>query len=274
VYRTYILSGGPRSGLPDHIYIYHIIHPYYSGHTTFLNPRNVNLASEPRACLIRDADLKGVKIPGADKNLLVSLFADDPTIYLSSRDSWSSLWAILDLWCTASTAKFNENKTLILPFGKHKYRTSVALERRMNNAQSEIISPSVRIVRDGETCCILGAWLGNNVTYLTPWPATIDKIRNDLERWEVTEPNLEGKRHIISMLVGGRSQYLTRVQGMPKDIEETLTMLIHVFLWDGTPARISDNTMYSSVMRDGKQILNLAARNEAIDLWNLQSYLV
>jgi hypothetical protein len=233
-----------------------------------------NLAIEPLACLIRDADLKGVKIPGTDKNLVVSLFADDTTIYLSSRDSWSNLWTILDLWCAASTAKFNENKTVILPFGKQKYRASVALERRINKAQSEIISPSVRIVRDGETCRILGAWLGNNVTYLTPWPATVDKIRNDLERWKVTEPTLEGKRHIISMFVGGRSQYLTRVQGMPKDIEETLTMLIHVFLWDGKRARISDNAMYSSVTQGGKQILNLAARNEAIDLWNLQSYLV
>jgi hypothetical protein len=76
------------------------------------------------------------------------------------------------------------------------------------------------------------------------------------------------------MLVGDRSQYLTRVHGMPKDIEETLTTLIHVFLWDGERARISDNTMFSSVTRGGKQILNLAARNEAIDLWNLQSYLV
>jgi hypothetical protein len=88
----------------------------------------LNLAIEPLACLIRDADLKGVKIPGTDKNLLVSLFADDTTIYLSSRDSWSNLWAIFDLWCTASTAKLNENKTVILPFANQKYPASVALE--------------------------------------------------------------------------------------------------------------------------------------------------
>jgi hypothetical protein len=76
------------------------------------------------------------------------------------------------------------------------------------------------------------------------------------------------------MFVGGRSQYLTRVQGMPKDIEESHTKLIHAFLWDGKRARISDSAMSSNVLRGGKQILNISARNEAIDLWNLQSYLV
>jgi hypothetical protein len=46
------------------------------------------------------------------------------------------------------------------------------------------------------------------------------------------------------------------------------------FLWDGKRARISDDAMYSSVKRRGKQVLSLSARNEAIDLWNLQSYLM
>jgi hypothetical protein len=120
---------------------------------------------------------------------------------------------------------------------------------------------------------MLGAWIGNAVSYLTPWPSTVDKIRNDLERWKLTNPSIEGKRHIINMFVGGRSQYLTRVQGMPNDIEDSLVELINTFLWDGKRARISSSAMYSHVSEGGKQILNIRARNEAIDLWNLQTYL-
>ncbi|KAJ7118206.1 hypothetical protein C8R44DRAFT_591268, partial [Mycena epipterygia] len=67
-------------------------------------------------CLILKADLKGAKIPGASKELVADCqYPDDTTIFLSSRDSWSRLWAILDLWYTVSTAKFNESKTVILP---------------------------------------------------------------------------------------------------------------------------------------------------------------
>ncbi|KAJ7659371.1 hypothetical protein B0H17DRAFT_954822, partial [Mycena rosella] len=196
------------------------------------------------------------------------LFADDTTIFLSSHDSWSSLWAVLDLWCTASTAKFNESKTVILPFGRLSYREHVALERCINNSQSARIPPNVRIMRDGETCRMQGAWIGNAVPYLTPWPSTLesDKIRNDLERWKLTNLSIEGKRHIINMFVGGRSQYLTRVQGMPDEVEESLTKLIHNFVWDGKRARIFDSVMHSNVLTGGKQILNIRARNEAIDL--------
>jgi hypothetical protein len=41
------------------------------------------------------------------------------------------------------------------------------------------------------------------------------------------------------MTIGGRSQYLTRVQGMPKNVETELMELQHMFLWDGKKAKVS-----------------------------------
>ncbi|KAJ7833960.1 hypothetical protein B0H14DRAFT_2364026 [Mycena olivaceomarginata] len=76
------------------------------------------------------------------------------------------------------------------------------------------------------------------------------------------------------MVIGGRTQYLTRVQGMPKDIEDTLIKAEHIFLWLGKRARFGHETMILDTTEGGKQILDIRARNEAIDLWNLQSYLV
>src|ERR1700748_570861 len=70
-----------------------------------------NLAIEPLACLLRKSDIKGVVIPGTNKNLVLSLFADDTTIYLRSTDSMETLWSVLRLWCAASTATFNAHKT-------------------------------------------------------------------------------------------------------------------------------------------------------------------
>jgi hypothetical protein len=126
---------------------------------------------------------------------------------------------------------------------------------------------------DGQTCRILGAWIGNVVDYITPWPSVLEKITSDLERWKLTKPSLEGKRHIINMTIGGRTQYLTRVQGMPEDIEDDLIKLHHTFLWDGKRARVSHDTMILDTAEGGKQLLDIPARNEAIDLWNLQSFL-
>jgi hypothetical protein len=60
---------------------------------------------------------------------------------------------------------------------------------------------------------------------MTPWPAVIESISRDLSRWNGKKPTLEGRRHIINMFIGGKTQYLTRVQGMPKETEEILVRM-------------------------------------------------
>jgi hypothetical protein len=119
------------------------------------------LAIEPLACLIRNSELKGVNIPGKDGNLVISLFADNTTVYLSSEDDMEIFWGILRLWCTASTAKFNEQKTVLLPFSQPSYRAIVLLsvrERRINRTMKiRAIDEKIRILPDGQTCHILGA---------------------------------------------------------------------------------------------------------------------
>ncbi|KAJ4480838.1 hypothetical protein J3R30DRAFT_3287868 [Lentinula aciculospora] len=45
-----------------------------------------------------------------------------------------------------------------------------------------------------------------------------------------SKPTIEGRCLIISMMVGGMTQYLTKVQGMPKDIEDKLAKRIQRFL--------------------------------------------
>ena len=43
----------------------------------------------------------------------------------------------------------------------------------------------------------------------------IDKI---LDQWERVHPTMEGRCLIVQAIVGGVTQYLTQVQGMPKVI--------------------------------------------------------
>lgn len=231
-----------------------------------------NLAIEPLASLLHNSESKGVNVPGTERKLLVSLFADDTTIYLSNKDSWTALWSVLDLWCTASTAKFNMRKTIILPFGSSEYRAQVVQHRKISPASPKIRS-DLTIVPDNQTCRFLGAWVGNDVPYLTPWPEVIGKISRDLDRWNSKKPTLEGRRHIINMVIGGKTQYLTQVQGMPDEIEDKLIRMRDEFLWEGKKPRVAHQTMCLPLIDGGKQILDVRSRNEAIDLWNLKEFL-
>jgi hypothetical protein len=78
----------------------------------------------------------------------------------------------------------------------------------------------------------------------------------------------------VNVAIGGRTQYLTRAQGIPKNIEHTLIKIEQTFLWDGKRVRVGHEIMILNSADGGKQILNIPARNEAIDSWNLRTYLV
>jgi hypothetical protein len=102
-------------------------------------------------------------VPGKYEELVVSLFADDTTIYLSSSNTLETLWGILRLWCAASTTRFNEHKTVLLPFGRPVYQVQ---ERRLNHKMRiGAIEETIRIIPDGQTCRMLGAWIENMYSY-------------------------------------------------------------------------------------------------------------
>jgi len=106
------------------------------------------------------------------------------------------------------------------------------------------------------------------------WSPILEKSDRALARWELTHPTQEGKRLIITMVIGGYTQYMTRVQGMPKEVEALFTKKIQHFMsgGEGIPM-ISLDVMHSSIKIGGKKLLHVVARNQAIELMKMKSYL-
>jgi hypothetical protein len=77
-----------------------------------------DLAIEPLVYMFRaEKRLDGFTVPYLSQKLIVNLFADNTIIYLHEGDSYDHLWDILNKWCDTSGAKFNKNKTEIVPMG-------------------------------------------------------------------------------------------------------------------------------------------------------------
>lgn len=55
-----------------------------------------NIAIEPLATMLQNSDLKGFKAQGAAEITIVSLLANDTTIYLSEEDDYGTLQHILN----------------------------------------------------------------------------------------------------------------------------------------------------------------------------------
>jgi len=225
--------------------------------------------------MLRDSPLEGFGVKNGleIKRLITTLYADDTTVFLSERDHLKTLQEIIQKWCKVSGAKFNENKTIILPTGTPEYRARVVATRK-HNPNDPIIPENIIIAQDGRPVRILGSFLGNAIEQSGIWTPIIEKIDDQLEKWNRSHPTQEGKRLIINMEVGGRTQYLTRVQGMPSDIEKTLKQKITKFIWDGKSPMINIDTLQKPVKEGGKSVLCLEARNEAIELMKTQRYLM
>ena len=231
-----------------------------------------DLGIEPLAVNIRSSNIRGLEVPNLNENVVASLFADDTTVILTEHDSFSSLVDILDKWCEVSGAKFNVQKTEIIPIGSAEYRKKL-VETRKLNAAGETIPDSIHIARDRDATRILGAWVGNDVNPEEPWRKITESIEKDFKRWEARYPTLEGKRHVVQMIAGGKTQFLTRAQGMPISVQTKISKMISEFVWGKERATMNIKDMAQDPTRGGRKVLDIAKRNKAIDLMWVKQYL-
>ncbi|KIY45123.1 hypothetical protein FISHEDRAFT_67098 [Fistulina hepatica ATCC 64428] len=203
--------------------------------------------------MIRNSRLNGYDIPGTESRLIVKMFADDTTVYLSERDDYNRLSHILSEWCAASKAKFNIEKTVIIPIGSPEYRTSVKTRRKINENQVIEIDEEIEILDDGETTRILGGRIGNGAREDALWTPILEKIDKVLAQWNRSNPTMDGRKIIIQWIIGGMTQYLATVQGMPSSVEKKLEKRIRTFLWnhDGV-TRVNMRTLQTHKNNGGK----------------------
>lgn len=233
-----------------------------------------DIAIEPLTESIRRSrEITGIQTPSRREYLKVKLFADNTTVYLSEDDDIKELENILAKWCKVSGAKFNIEKSEIIPLGNKMQRDETIRSRKLNPTCGEI-PPHIHIAKDGKPVRILGAWLGNEINQATMWVPILENCQKCLKRWGAAKHLLEGRRLILQMQVTGVTQYLTKVQGMPKEIKMELNKQIRRFMWNNEKMdTVNQAQMYTTHEKGGKKVLNIKARNKAIHLTWLKAYL-
>ena len=120
-----------------------------------------NLGIEPLAANIHKSNIKGIEIPNLEESVKVSLFADGTTVIMAENDSFHELTTLLQQWCSISGAKFNVEKTEIIPIGTDEYRKNMWETRKLNDREQNI-PETIHIAADRDATRILGAWVGND----------------------------------------------------------------------------------------------------------------
>ncbi|CAK5281301.1 unnamed protein product [Mycena citricolor] len=130
------------------------------------------------------------------------------------------------------------------------------------------------IAKDGEAVRILGGYIGNGVEPFALWTPMIEKTDAARERWERLFPTIEARRHIDQIITGSMTQYLAMVNGMPAAVTKYLLRAQREFIWGGAKSSPVQRTVLSQPTRQGgKNLLDLEARNDALTVLKLQSFL-
>ncbi|KAK0184579.1 hypothetical protein F5146DRAFT_938456 [Armillaria mellea] len=83
----------------------------------------------------------------------------------------------------------------------------------------------------------------------------------------MSHPSVPNCRIIIQTVIGGLTQYLTTVQGMPKHIEDLLEKRERKFIWESqTKNLVSLETLKSPRNQGGLDILDIRLRNKVIEV--------
>jgi len=172
-----------------------------------------------------------------------------------------------------SGARFNIDKTEIIPIGTKPHRRTIADTRKINAQDNNPLPQKIRITHDGEVVCILGVWIGNEANNQAPWEPILNIIKTKLNRWERAHLMLNGKCIILQAIVRGHTQFLAKAQGMPKHIEDALMNIMTTFIWEETKPRIAMATLQCPTQEGGLNILNVKSRNKAIKIIWLKAYL-
>ncbi|OJT14554.1 Transposon TX1 uncharacterized 149 kDa protein [Trametes pubescens] len=232
-----------------------------------------DLAIEPLSAMIRNSGIKGFDIPNSRESLKATLFADDTTVYLAEGDDFAVLQAVLDTWCSAAKAKFNILKTEIIPIGSKEYRKKFIETYKQSGAWKNY-PRGVHVVGEGEAVRILGAYFGNGADQEHVWRPKLDKVEAAIRRWNEGHATMIGRKHTTQMMIGGMSQFFANVQRMPSVVLRDLKKMVRSYVWDGkTHAPVALDYLCLPIERGGLGLLDLEARNDAIDIMWLKRYM-
>ncbi|KAL4064643.1 hypothetical protein J3A83DRAFT_4361060 [Scleroderma citrinum] len=157
----------------------------------------------------------------------MSLYADNTTTILSK-------------WCIASGAKFNLEKTEIIPLGSEDHHERVYTTQKITASDLPLPQP-INIMTDR-------AWI----------EPILGKVKSALKSWNKSHPALDTKCHIVQMTAA--------TQGMPRHIKTMLISIIQDFIWE--------SSLFPMISKGGGiNLLNIHASNKAIDIIRLKTYM-
>ena len=228
----FVVSRGVRQGCP-------------------ISPFLFVIAAEIMAINIR----RNINIPGiciGDIELKISLFADDTTCFIGTKEGLTALFELLHRFQLCSGLKINKNKTEILKLFE-------PLINRPDNIPSKWIDSEFKI---------LGIKFSTNHEQLSTlnFANRIQELKTVIKVWSWRNLSYQGKNLLMKSL--GISKFVYAGQNIEIDqnvINET-QKIIWNFIWDNKPVKVKREVMQQEIKNGGLNIINLEWMIDALKI--------
>ena len=195
-----------------------------------------------------DSTINGIKV--GEKEIKVSLYADDTTAFIRDLDSITNLLTLLNKFKIVSGLEINPAKTEGMWLGCWKNSTETPF--------------GFRWPRDPIKA--LGVFFSYDLNKLNElnFAEKIRTLEKTLNGWKRRNLTLYGKINIVKTLGLSKLIYNTSVLVIPGKYIKEIEALIFNFIWDGKPAKIKKSTIIGEKKQGGLKMTDFHTMNKSL----------
>ena len=224
-----------------------------------LSPLLYCIVAETLGNLIRqNQKIDGLCLPGSRKEVKISQYADDTTLFLRNNCSVQEAIATIHLYELGSGSKvnFDIGKSCGKWFNKPSY-LSASLSSPLKWTDSALE--------------ILGLQFGSPTALENCWIKRVEKLTNRLEAWKHRSLSLKGKALIVNTIALSGLVFVGTIYHLPPSIEKQINRAIFQFIWAGKNELVSRKTMFQPHDKGGQGVVDIHLKTNALHLKFLQS---
>ena len=219
-----------------------------------LSPPLHVICFEPFAHKIRNSeDIKGLKLPGTDEQVKLSIYADDSTGIFTSDSSMHKYIYWFNLFGKISGSKINMGKSKGMYLGKWKNRSDHPF--------------GISWIENHK---ILGYIFGHKFTSDDVWAKHVLKFDNTLKLWKSRKLSFKGKSTVLNSLCLSKLLYYSAANIVPDHYFTLLQRASFQFVWDSNHEPVSRKTLYLDFVNGGLNVPNLKFKCHSMYLSHLQ----
>ena len=198
--------------------------------------------------LKNDQSIKGINVE--TKEIKITQYADDTTVFLRDEESVEKVLRLLDEFKSISGLEINTSKTEAMWLGRWRDKTHTPFNFKWPK----------------EPICALGIYFSYNTEDANKlnFEEKMKNLEKTLKGWKRRKLTLLGRINIVKTLGLSKLIYSASVLPIPKHLVKEINRIAFNFIWDGKPAKVKRSTIIREKKRGGLKMLDFEIMDKAL----------